>query len=68
MVPGMIMSGARPNRPTHPSLTEPLWTLIQKCWKGAARDRPVIGDVIKELKGMSVYSLFRESNFLLTLL
>ena len=50
------MNGIRPDRPTHPSLTEPLWSLIRKCWNQMAKGRPKIGDVIKELKEMSVYS------------
>lgn len=51
------MKGDRPGRPAHPSLGEPLWGLIQKCWEAAPNDRPEIGDVITELKRMSVYSL-----------
>ncbi|KAF9789504.1 kinase-like domain-containing protein, partial [Thelephora terrestris] len=66
-VPVAIMKGNRPNRPVHPGLTEPLWRLVQECWKDTAGDRPEIADVIKELKRTSVYSLVFETNALLTL-
>ena len=52
----MIMKGERPNRPGNPSLTDSLWSLIQKCWERKAKDRPEIGYVINELKKMSVRS------------
>ncbi|KAF9642811.1 kinase-like protein [Thelephora ganbajun] len=35
-----IMSGERPPRPTHPTLTDRLWTLIQRCWSQEAHMRP----------------------------
>ncbi|KAF9644874.1 kinase-like protein [Thelephora ganbajun] len=52
-VPANIMGGKRPGQPTHPRLTDPLWKLTQRCWKDAAKDRPEMEEVIKELKGVS---------------
>lgn len=57
-VPAAIMNGTRPNRPTHPNLTNSLWKLTQKCWKDTPEDRPEIAGAIKELKEMSVCFLF----------
>ncbi|KAF9642665.1 kinase-like protein, partial [Thelephora ganbajun] len=51
-VTASIMDGKRPSRPAHPSLIDPLWKLTQRCWKDAAKDRPEMEEVIKELKGM----------------
>ena len=46
-----IMSGKRPPRPTHPSLTEKLWILIQCCWYQNPRSRPEISEVLNVLGG-----------------
>ena len=35
-----IVGGERPSRPTHPALTDKLWTLTQRCWDQDARRRP----------------------------
>ena len=51
-----ITDGERPRRPNHPSLTDSLWILTQRCWKEGAQDRPEMGEMIKELKKLSVYS------------
>ena len=32
--------GERPSRPTHPALTDKLWTLTQRCWDQDIRRRP----------------------------
>lgn len=61
------MNGERPSRPAHPSLNDPLWELIQRCWSDAAKDRPEMTEVVKDLIIMSVHSVF-EVNGLLTLL
>lgn len=50
----MIIEGRRPERPAHPGLTEPLWTLIQWCWTENPQDRPWMDRVIEQL---SVFSL-----------
>ena len=44
-----IMSGKRPSRPTHPTLTEDLWTLVQRCWHQDPASRPQILEVSKLL-------------------
>ena len=55
-----IVNGGRPDRPPHSSLTDSLWELVQKCWNGTVGERPEMGDVVKELKGMSAYFFFRD--------
>ncbi|KAF9644933.1 kinase-like protein [Thelephora ganbajun] len=35
-----IMGGERPPRPTHPTLTDGSWTLIQRCWSQEPHLRP----------------------------
>ena len=54
-VTAAILRGERPSRPNHPSFNDALWNLTQKCWDDAANDRPEMNNVIKELKGMSVF-------------
>ena len=49
-----IITGGRPERPTHPAFTERLWALAQWCWKEKPEDRPRVDQVIEQL---SVFSL-----------
>ena len=44
-----IMGGKRPSRPTHPALTNELWTLIQRCWDQDPHSRPEVSEVLKVL-------------------
>ncbi|KAF9643100.1 kinase-like protein, partial [Thelephora ganbajun] len=44
-----IVFGRRPERPSHPSLTDDLWALTQHCWKEKPQDRPQMDQVIKRL-------------------
>ena len=37
-----IMSGERLPRPTHPTFTEDLWILMQRCWHQDPTSRPQI--------------------------
>jgi serine/threonine protein kinase len=39
--------GERPPRPTHPNLTERLWSLMQRCWAHDPRLRPGISEVLR---------------------
>ena len=41
-----IMSGRRPQRPAHPSFTDSLWKLLQKCWDQDRRNRPRMSEVL----------------------
>lgn len=50
-----ITGGERPERPTHPKFTDPLWELTKECWKVAPQDRPKMEDVLRKL---SVPSFF----------
>jgi len=45
-----ILSGKRPERPTHPSLTDELWDLIQRCWDQEPQLRPGISEVVSYLQ------------------
>ena len=54
----LVMTGQRPGRPNHPKFTVPLWALTQRCWVGVPQDRPEMEEVIKVLKGLSVFSIF----------
>ncbi|KAF9643026.1 kinase-like protein [Thelephora ganbajun] len=49
-----IMGGERPPRPAHPTLTDNLWTLMQRCWDHNPRLRPEISEVLQILLPSSV--------------
>ena len=49
-----ILDGKRPTRPTHPSLTSKLWTLMERCWNQDPLLRPEMSEVLKTLRGSSV--------------
>ena len=44
-----IVGGERPPRPAHPSCTDNLWALIQRCWDQDCRSRPEISEVLQDL-------------------
>jgi len=44
-----IIQGERPPRPTHPTLTDGLWQLMQRCWDQDRYNRPPILEVSKAL-------------------
>ena len=44
-----ILSGTRPGRPVHPSLTDNIWNLIERCWDQDPQRQPDISDVISYL-------------------
>ena len=51
------MEGKRPPRPVHPTLTEDLWMLIQRCWDPEPDSRPETSEVLNILiKLVPVYS------------
>ncbi|KAF9643165.1 kinase-like protein [Thelephora ganbajun] len=41
-----IISGERPSRPTHPTLTDELWALTQRCWDRKAYLRPQLLEIL----------------------
>lgn len=47
MVALAVLRGDRPPRPEHPSFTDGLWALIQRCWDHDSRLRPAIPEVSK---------------------
>jgi len=58
-----IMQGKRPLRPTYPTFTENLWTLVQRCWDHDPHLRPDVLEVLQVLPTPSVSRLFRRSRF-----
>ena len=44
-----ILNGKHPERPTHSSLTDRLWTLMQQCWRYNPQDRPRVDQVVQQL-------------------
>ena len=47
-----IIHGDRPPRPTHPSLTDGLWELMQRCWDRDIRKRPQILEALQALNSL----------------
>jgi len=45
-----ILSGDRPTRPTHPSLTNDLWGMTERCWNQDPQHRPDISEVVRCLQ------------------
>ena len=56
-----ITQGRRPSRPTHPTFTENLWTLMQRCWDHDPHLRPEVSEVSRVLLTLSVSRSFRRS-------
>ena len=44
-----IVSGERPPRPTHPTLTDEIWGLTQLCWDQEALLRPQVLHILRGL-------------------
>lgn len=40
-----IIGGKRPSRPTHPAVTERLWSFMQRCWDDDYNSRPEAAEV-----------------------
>jgi len=49
-----IVQAVRPPRPTHPTFTESLWTLMQRCWDHDSSLRPKVSEVLQILLTLSV--------------
>lgn len=49
-----VLSGKRPNRPMHSSLTGEMWGLIQNCWAQIPLLRPKIQEVMYQLRRASI--------------
>ena len=59
MVIKAITQGKRPPRPTHPTFTENLWTLMQRCWHHDPHLRPEVLEVSRVLFIPSVSRSFQ---------
>ena len=46
----VIMRGDRPPRPSHLTLTDELWELVQQCWNQDPRKRPPMPKVLQALR------------------
>ena len=44
-----VVQGGRPPRPAHPTFTEKLWTLMQRCWDQDPHLRPDASEVVRIL-------------------
>jgi len=44
-----VLSGGRPWRPKHPSLTDEVWNLAQHCWEQDPMGRPTMLEVVSDL-------------------
>ena len=55
-----VMQGRRPPRPTHPTFTENLWTLMQRCWDHDPHLRPEVSEVLQVLLTPSVSRPFQQ--------
>ncbi|KAF9642913.1 kinase-like protein [Thelephora ganbajun] len=44
-----ITQGKRPSRPTHPTFTENLWKLMQRCWDHDPHSRPEVSEALQIL-------------------
>ena len=54
-----IIQGKRPQRPTHPTFTENLWMLMQRCWDHDPHLRPEVSEALQVFFTPSVSRSFR---------
>lgn len=53
----MVSSGERPSKPASAEvlgLTEEVWELTRKCWRGRASKRPNASEILDHLEGTSL--------------
>ena len=50
-----VLQGDRPSRPGHPSCTDGLWALIQRCWHHEPHLRPEIPEVSQTFSSVSTH-------------
>ena len=55
----VMTQGGRPQRPTHPTFTENLWTLMQRCWDHDPHSRPEVSEALQVLLTPSVSCSFQ---------
>ena len=53
MVLQAVLRGDRPSRPVHPSCTDGLWALIQRCWDQDIGLRPDIVEISQSFSSVS---------------
>ena len=42
-----LVEGKRPSRPTHPTFTDNLWVLMQRCWHQDLHLRPEVSEALE---------------------
>jgi len=57
-----VLCGNRPGRPAHPSVTDGLWDLVERCWKREPECRPGISEVVLCLRTTSVRRGYADTN------
>ena len=45
----LLVQGERPSRPTHPTFTDNLWSLVKLCWDSDPDSRPEVPEVLQVL-------------------
>ena len=53
-----ITEGRHPPRPTHPTLTDSLWTFMRRCWDQDPHLRPEVSEAVQVLLTPSVFHSF----------
>jgi len=56
-----IIEGERPPRPVDPTLTDNVWTLVERCWDQEPQSRPGMKRVLQDLAPSLLQSLHRSS-------
>ncbi|KAF7360262.1 Protein kinase domain-containing protein [Mycena venus] len=49
-----VLDGVRPSRPPTMPFDDPLWLLLQDCWKGKSCDRPNASQIVQYLVGPAI--------------
>ena len=45
-----MLSGRRPGRPDHPELSDRVWRMIKRCWKGDPTQRNTMAKTVAVLE------------------
>jgi len=45
-----MLNGRRPARPDHPELSDRVWKMINRCWKGDPAQRKTMAEVVTVLE------------------
>ena len=45
-----VFQNERPSRPLHPEVSDRVWDMIQRCWRGTPSQRMTAADVVQLLE------------------